>query len=305
MKKILIFILSFSIAIFFAAVPLFILSADKIDINTATLEQLDKIIHVGPITAQKIIDGRPYNSIQDLNRVSGIGKEKNLQDIISEGIACVNCATPIIETTSNSEPETILTSEPETSPSPVIYPDGILINEVLPSPEGADEENEWIELYNSNNFEVDISGWKLKDTAGTPKTFFIPGGTKIAALETIAFWRPETKITLNNDGDSVVLLMPNDQVADSISFEKAKTGQAYPAKTTNSVLPKREKSGNNIVEADSISDSEEYDASREQSLAGLTAGKTNPWLLFFTAIAITIVSAAILIFIKKKTNVRT
>ena len=292
--------------LFFAAMPLFILAADKIDINTATLEELEQIVDVGKERAQDIIDARPFSSVDDLGKIKGIGHEIRLQKIKDQGLACVDCTTTIA-TLNNSEAQVISTSEPEAAPSPAIYPDGILINEILPSPEGADEENEWIELYNSNNSEVDISGWKLKDTVGTPKIFTIPDGTKIAAQETIAFWRPETKITLNNDGDGVVLLKPDGEAADSVSFEKAKTGQAYPAKTINTALPKREKSGNDIVEAGSISDSEEYDASREESLAGLTAGKTNPWLLFFTAIAITIASALILIFIKFKLqkNVRT
>jgi hypothetical protein len=299
----------------FAALPLFILATDKIDINTATLEELDQIVDIGKERAQDIIDARPFSSVDDLGRVKGIGHGTRLQKIKDQGLACVDCATVVatstITTSNNSETELTQASGQITIPSVVVYPDGILINEILPSPDGADEENEWIELYNSNNFEVDISGWKLKDTIGTPKTFTIPNSTKITALGTIAFWRPETKITLNNDGDGVILLKPNGEVASSVSFEKAKTGQTYPTKGSSSsasnseTLPKRDKSVNNIVKADSISDSKEYDASREESLAGLTAGKTNPWLLFFTAIAITIVSATILIFIKKKTNVRT
>jgi competence ComEA-like helix-hairpin-helix protein len=303
MKKVFIFIFSF------AALPLFILAADKVDINTATLEQLKGLTGIGDVKAQAIIDARPFTSLDGLLDVSGIG-EKTLIKIKEQGLACIDCAASAIATPSNSEAQIISTSEPESAPSPAIYPDGVFINEILPSPEGADEENEWIELYNSNSFEVNISGWKLKDTVGTPKIFTIPANTKIAALGTIAFWRPETKITLNNDGDGVVLLKPDGETADSVSFEKAKTGQTYPDKSanlSNAALPKREKSVNNILEADSISDSKEYDVGQETGLAGFSAGKTNPWLLFFTAIAITIAAALILIFIKFKLqkNVRT
>ncbi|HQK63537.1 MAG TPA: lamin tail domain-containing protein [Candidatus Staskawiczbacteria bacterium] len=306
MKKLLIFILSF------AALPLFIWATNKIDINTATAKQLEELVGIGEKKAQAIIDARPFSSVDDLKRVKGIGDGVTLQKIKEQGLACVDCGNAavaaVIAAPGDSEIKAISISEPEPTSSSSIYPDGVLINEILPSPEGADEENEWIELYNSNNFEVDISGWKLKDTIGTPKIFTIPIGTKITSLGTVLFWRPETKITLNNDGDGVVLLKPDGQITDNVSFEKAKTGQTYPTKTVNSgstALPKREKSVNNIVEADSISDSEEYSVGQETSLASLSGGKTNPWLLFFTAIAITIVSAAILIFIKKKTNVRT
>ena len=45
-----------------------------ISINTATLSELDTLEGVGPSTAQKIIDGRPYGVLEDLLNVSGIGE---------------------------------------------------------------------------------------------------------------------------------------------------------------------------------------------------------------------------------------
>ncbi len=51
-----------------------------IDLNTASQEQLQEIPGVGPVTADKIIAGRPYESIEDLLRISGIG-EKTLAKI--------------------------------------------------------------------------------------------------------------------------------------------------------------------------------------------------------------------------------
>ena len=65
---------------------------NQIDINTATVEELDKIIWVGSATAQNIINSRPFSSLDDLLKVTYIG-EKKLEDIKSQGLACVNGET--------------------------------------------------------------------------------------------------------------------------------------------------------------------------------------------------------------------
>ncbi|TYQ18098.1 UNVERIFIED_CONTAM: competence protein ComEC [Acetivibrio alkalicellulosi] len=59
-----------------------------ININEASSEDLQKIIHIGPEIAQQIISLRPFESIDDLTRVNGIGQSR-LRDIKTEGKAYV------------------------------------------------------------------------------------------------------------------------------------------------------------------------------------------------------------------------
>lgn len=47
--------------------------ARRIDINTASLRELQRLPRVGPVLAQAIVDARPYRTIQDLRRVRGVG----------------------------------------------------------------------------------------------------------------------------------------------------------------------------------------------------------------------------------------
>lgn len=135
---------------------------------------------------------------------------------------------PPPDITPASTPNTTPDQVAETSgkkPSP--YPSGIFINELMPSPIGADGKEEWIELYNSNNFETDISDWQITDTIGAAISYHVAKGTKIPAQGFLLLSRPETKIVLNNDGDGLKLTSPDGIIADSVTYEKAPRGQSY------------------------------------------------------------------------------
>lgn len=285
----------------FLALPVLGFAAESVDINTATLEQLDQITGIGPALGQRIIDARPFPSVDDLIKVSGIG-EKTLQEIKEQGLACVNCQTK--------------TDEPAKPEPPSIYPGRIFINEILPYPEGPDEQDEWIELYNSNNFEVDLSGWKIQDSAGAQKTYTIKN--KIPAFGFLILKRPETKITLNNDQDALTLFSPDGTPVDSASCPKAPKNQSYNRTNSgwswsltltpgakNVITTLAPAKGGSASGGKSLSNYENSDKNdlAKTGLADLTQANTadkgaNPWFLFFTALAITIVSASVVLFIK-------
>jgi len=59
-----------------------------VDLNTASIEELQRIVHIGPSRAESIIVIRPLYSIADLDKVSGIGPSR-LDDIMSQGLVCI------------------------------------------------------------------------------------------------------------------------------------------------------------------------------------------------------------------------
>lgn len=76
-----------------------ICESGQININTASLSELDKLTGIGPAYAQGIVDGRAYSSVDELDKVKGIGP-KTLEKIKAQGLACVDS-----QSTSSEKPE--------------------------------------------------------------------------------------------------------------------------------------------------------------------------------------------------------
>jgi competence protein ComEA len=60
-----------------------------VSLASATVEQLDELPGIGPVTAQKIVDWRqshgPFSSVEDLDQVPGIGpaRVEQLRDLVT------------------------------------------------------------------------------------------------------------------------------------------------------------------------------------------------------------------------------
>ena len=126
-----------------------------------------------------------------------------------------------------AEPTPTATATLSPTPTPLLA-DYVAINECLPSPREvdfdgngvADYEDEYIELFNSQAEAIDLSGWWLDDSDGGSQPWQLPVGTTIQADGFLLFFRSETGIALNNDGDSVRLLAPDGvSEADHFAYE--------------------------------------------------------------------------------------
>lgn len=119
-------------------------------------------------------------------------------------------------TTSDSDAVAVTVSAPS-------YSDALKINEFLPDPTGTDTDAEFIEIYNSSSVAVDLSSWQLDDAEGGSTPYTIPVGTSIRSGGYVAFFRSESKIALNNDGDSARLLAPDKSVKAFATYGKEAT----------------------------------------------------------------------------------
>jgi len=194
----------------------------QIDVNTASIKDLDKITGIGPVTAQKIIEARPFYSFDDLLKVSGIG-EKTLQKIIEQGCAYVDFRfVPPPGVSSGSS------GGGGGSPAQVVYPK-ILISEVKISPIA----QRFIELYNPNNIDVSLTGWYLQrktETASTWGSFvsspkfldkiILANGYFLISRENIE-GAPNSDILFDitlSDNNSLVFKNPDEKISDEMSF---------------------------------------------------------------------------------------
>lgn len=145
-------------------------------------------------------------------------------------------------------PTTPTTSPPTQTPTPTVLSTGtatitppvsqaqICLSEFLPAPRSVDwdgdgqanSRDEWIELYNASETDIDLGGWTLDDRAGqgsNPHVF--AAGTMIASGGYAIFFLRDTGVALNNDGDEIRLLAPDGRLVDQVTYERAQYDVSY------------------------------------------------------------------------------
>ncbi len=141
-------------------------------------------------------------------------------------------ATPTATQTPSTTPTASLTP----TATPASYPAGISLNEFMPNPESdwnndgilGDDNDEYIELFNANDFAVDLSGWVIDDIDAGSSPYTLPAGTWLPARSYLALWRRDSNVALNNSGgDTVRLLRPDGVVVESHSYSSAPADGAY------------------------------------------------------------------------------
>lgn len=62
--------------------------ADQVDLNAATVEELQRIVHIHRAAAGWIVEGRPWGEIEHLRHLGGMD-DARLADIIAQDVACI------------------------------------------------------------------------------------------------------------------------------------------------------------------------------------------------------------------------
>jgi hypothetical protein len=132
---------------------------------------------------------------------------------------------------SSSNPSSTTQTQEPTEPE-YDFSDQIFINEFFPNPEGADADQEWIELYNAGSSDINLAGWSLDDEDGGSVPYEISESLVISAGDYLVFYNDITKIILNNSTDKVRLIDPNQEIIDDVGYTNVKEGQSY-AKVDN------------------------------------------------------------------------
>jgi len=129
------------------------------------------------------------------------------------------------DTQETTLPNAFLLTEPEEE---IIYSNDIIINELYPKPDTSSND-EFIELYNTGSNSINLQDWKLDDQyPGGSAEYTITDNLIIEPYHYLTFSKPQTHISLNDTGDYVRLIQPDDNVLDETpNYGSAEKGYSY------------------------------------------------------------------------------
>lgn len=104
------------------------------------------------------------------------------------------------------------------------YSHTVRLNELLPNPDS--EKDEFIELYNFGKDELDLGGWLVRDGSASGKYYF-PTKSVVAVSGFLVVDKDESKLSLNNDSETVTLYDPNGDAVSSVVYKAAPERASY------------------------------------------------------------------------------
>ncbi|MEX0596831.1 MAG: lamin tail domain-containing protein, partial [Candidatus Paceibacterota bacterium] len=120
-----------------------------------------------------------------------------------------------------SNPTPIPIPSPTPTPTPTLDPEkivysGVIISEIYPNPAVSGEE--FVELYNTTDKDIDLQNWKLDDIPNGGSTIQTLTGIIPAKGFMILESGAALKIGLNNDQDSVILYDPDGKIQSQVDY---------------------------------------------------------------------------------------
>jgi len=180
---------------------------------------------------------QPTPEIQNINP----NPDSNSQDDTPTDTTQPDSDPPAQEPTTDEQTDTPTDQVPEVPPTqqdttPLVTEQPIKINELFIDPESpqTDANDEWVELYNPGITNQDLGGYTIYagDTYAYHHTF--AAGVVITANGYISITSKDTSIALANGGGKVKITGPTGIVYDEVSYDTAKSGEAW-AKDGNGV----------------------------------------------------------------------
>lgn len=119
-------------------------------------------------------------------------------------------------------------------------PNGVVINELMASnnttaADAAGDYDDWIELYNNNNYAVDLSGYYLSDNNFSLMKWQFPSGTIIPANAYLIVWADEEALEgalhcswkMSSSGETITLLSNTLQIVDRVTYSTQTADMGY------------------------------------------------------------------------------